>query len=107
MVHARWCAGSLKSVACHERKATVTLRPQSDGAVREAAIECGLAGIVQYGFEQLQCRIAAEVEPLRCAGGRVVKATMTNERRIGGPRLSGGDPVFLSWVPSSGILLTA
>jgi ABC-type Fe3+/spermidine/putrescine transport system ATPase subunit len=39
--------------------------------------------------------------------GRVVKVTMANDRRIGGPPVASGDEVHVSWSPASSIVLTS
>ena len=41
------------------------------------------------------------------AGGAVMRAALPNERRFGGPALSSGDEVCVTWAPASSILLTS
>jgi len=73
-------------------------RPGAGSGVNGANVVTGTVLELAYLGERSICHV-------RLAGGKIVKASLPNERRFGGLDVSAGESVEVSWAPASSILL--
>src|SRR3546814_9879665 len=83
----------------------VGVRPEKLTILKDGAAGGGEANRVAGEVLEVAYLGERSVFHVRTPGGKVVKVTQANDRRVGGPLLSSGDAVHLSWAPSSSILL--
>jgi len=96
-------------------------------AVAEACAPLGMAVAVAVRPERIELSAAPSATPNRMSGtvtevsyrgeassvnvalanGRIVRVTLPNTGRTGGPRVTGGDAVWLGWAVDAGVLLTS
>ncbi|MBF0093919.1 MAG: TOBE domain-containing protein, partial [Alphaproteobacteria bacterium] len=89
-------SGAAVAVAVRPEKITVseTAPSESRNLVRGVVAEIGYLGGVS-------------IYHVRLASGRIVKAQLTNLARLTTTPLAWGQEVYLSWQPSSGLVLTS
>lgn len=85
----------------------VGVRPEKLTVVRGEA--AGSGNVNRIAGEVLEVAYLGErsVLHVRTRGGKVIKVSQANDRRTGAPHLASGDPVHVTWAPSSSILLSS
>ncbi len=91
--------GATAWIGVRPEKLTVAAAPVEGARPNAANLLYGAVLEVAYLGER-------SIFHLRLDSGRMIKATMPNERRFGGAGPASGDRVQVSWAPESGILLT-